>query len=484
MEFGSRKKVFISGLFHVLHPGHQRLFEFAANLGDLVVGVLGDSLSSDVEVSEELRLAEVKANPLVSHAFIVKDSVSTSIREMRPDIVVKGKEFEYQNNAEKSVIDEYGGLLVFSSGEALFSTREYIRTELRSQNLSEIKIPQHFMDRHKITYGRLNELVDSFAEITVCVIGDLIVDEYISCEPLGLSGEDPTIVVTPVDSERFIGGAGIVAAHASGLGAKKTYLFTVLGDDEVGEFASEKLSEHKISAFPLLDPSRPTTHKQRFRSRGKSLLRVSRLTQNPISADLQIQMLKKISEIASDVDVLIFSDFNYGCLPTKLLEPLGKLFRQNSVKMCADSQSSSQIGNISRFVGMDLITPTEREARISMQDADCGLHVLTESLKAKSQAKSVFLKQGEQGLLVQTDNPANGAANMTDQIGALNGSPIDVAGAGDCLLATASLALAAGGNIWEAALLGSIAAALQVGQVGNRPITTRGIKNFLTLDKK
>ncbi len=483
MEVGSRKKIFISGLFHVLHPGHQRLFEFAADLGDLVVGVLGDALSNDVEVSEELRLEEVKANPLVSHAFLVKDSVSTSLREIRPDIVVKGKEFEDQINIETSILNEYGGVIVFSSGEALYSTREYIRAELRSQNLSVIKTPRTFIDRHKITSGRLNELVDSFADITVCVIGDLIVDEYISCEPLGLSGEDPTIVVTPVDSERFIGGAGIVAAHASGLGAKKTYLFTVIGDDEVGEFASGKLSDHGISAFTLLDPSRPTTHKQRFRSRGKSLLRVSRLTQNPISGDLQIRMLKKISEIVSGVDVLIFSDFNYGCLPTKLLEQISKVSRQNSVKMCADSQSSSQIGNISRFVGMDLITPTEREARISMQDADSGLQMLAERLRKKSRAKSVFLKQGEQGLLVQTDNPANGTS-MTDQIGAINGSPIDVAGAGDCLLATASLALAAGGNIWEAALLGSIGAAVQIGQVGNRPITTRDLKNFLTLDKK
>ena len=64
----------------------------------------------------------------------------------------------------------------------------------------------------------------------VCIVGDLIVDEYITCNPLGMSQEDPTIVVTPVEEEQFLGGAGIVAAHAVGLGASVDF-FSVVGSD-------------------------------------------------------------------------------------------------------------------------------------------------------------------------------------------------------------------------------------------------------------
>ena len=56
------------------------------------------------------------------------------------------------------------------------------------------------------------------------IIGDLIIDEYINCDPLGMSQEDPTLVVTPVESKKFIGGAGIVASHAASLGAKTSII--------------------------------------------------------------------------------------------------------------------------------------------------------------------------------------------------------------------------------------------------------------------
>jgi bifunctional ADP-heptose synthase (sugar kinase/adenylyltransferase) len=137
--------------------------------------------------------------------------------------------------------------------------------------------------------------------------------------------------------------------------------------------------------------------------------------------------------------------------------------------MAADSQSSSQVGDISRFQGMALLTPTEREARISTRNHQDGLVVLAEALRRQSSAKSILLKLGEEGLLIHA---GSGADNdwLTDRVGALNTAPKDVAGAGDSLLITSALALASGGTIWEAACLGSLAAAVQVGRVGNTPI--------------
>jgi len=83
-----------------------------------------------------------------------------------------------------------------------------------------------------------------------------------------------------------------------------------------------------------------------------------------------------------------------------------------------------------------------------------------------------LLKLGEEGLLIHA---GNGESNdwLTDRLSALNSAPRDVAGAGDSLLITSALTLASGGNIWEAACLGSLAAAVQVGRVGNTPLTAR-----------
>jgi bifunctional ADP-heptose synthase (sugar kinase/adenylyltransferase) len=141
------------------------------------------------------------------------------------------------------------------------------------------------------------------------------------------------------------------------------------------------------------------------------------------------------------------------------------------VMMAADSQSSSQVGDISRFRGMTLLTPTEREARISARNHEAGLVVLAEALRSQSLAKNILLKLGEEGLLIHA---CIGEANdwLTDRVSALNAAPKDVAGAGDSLLITSALTLASGGTIWEAACLGSLAAAVQVGRVGNTPLKT------------
>lgn len=168
-------------------------------------------------------------------------------------------------------------------------------------------------------------------------------------------------------------------------------------------------------------------------------------------------------------DLLVFSDFNYGCLPQTVVDKVTAMAKTRRMMLAADSQSSSQVGDISRFKHMDLLTPTEREARISTRNREDGLVVLAEALRQQSSARNILLKLGEEGLLVHAGSGTN-SDWLTDRVGSLNSAPKDVAGAGDSLLIASGLTLACGGNIWEAACLGSLAAAVQVGRVGNTPI--------------
>jgi len=150
--------------------------------------------------------------------------------------------------------------------------------------------------------------------------------------------------------------------------------------------------------------------------------------------------------------------------------------KEKNIMIAADSQSSSQIGDVSRFKGADLLTPTEHEARISTRNQQDGLVILAEELREKAAATNVLLKMGAEGLLIHAGYEKSW---LTDRINALNTAPKDVSGAGDSLLIAGSMVLVSGGNIWEAALLGSIAAAVQVGRVGNIPIKTEEILKVL-----
>jgi len=475
--------VFVSGAFNILHPGHLRLFRHAKECGDrLIVGVLSDRImdgkGKSSRIPQNLRLDVVQSNSWVDEAILIDEEVIKVIERLRPDIVLKGKEHEFALNPEMEVLRQYGGRLLFSSGETAFSSIDLLHKEFYEFDPRLINFPRDFLARHGLQLTHLEGLLRKFSKLNICVIGDLIVDEYITCDPLGMSHEDPTIVVTPIDSTRFIGGAGIVAAHAAGLGAK-VHIISVVGDDDAGIFSLKDLKVAGVKNNLLVDNSRPTTLKQRFRCDGKSLLRVSHLHQGAIPAALQKRILSKLENIMEKLNVLVFSDFNYGCLPQDLVNQIIIKAKKCNVLIAADSQASSQIGDISRFREMDLITPTEREARISTRNHEDGLVVLAEELRKQSLADNILLKLGAEGLLIHAGN-GKGDGWLTDRLRALNSAPRDLAGAGDSLLIVSAMTLASGGNIWEAACLGSLAAAVQVGRVGNTPLQAKELLQEIT----
>lgn len=460
--------VFVSGNFNILHPGHLRLLRYAHDLGDeLVVGVYSDRLAAEhAFIAENDRLTAVEAIEWVEDAFIIDEPIENILLQVKPDFIVKGREYEHTHNVEQNVVSQYGGQLIFSSGETTFSSLDLIQRSVDEPNVW-LDVMSEFLSRYNIDKNRLKEIVSQFDKTKICIIGDLIIDEYIECDPLGMSQEEPTIVVTPIESKQFVGGAGIVAAHAASLGSD-VMLLSVTGVDGLARFARQSLERSGVTVRMVEDNSRETTLKQRFRSRGKSLLRVNRLQHRSIGIDLQRKLMSLLEAHAQTIDVLVFSDFNYGCLPQDLVEQITDFGKRNSIKMLADSQSSSQIGNIGRFVDMDLITPTEREARLSLRNNEDGLVVLAEGLRKHARAENVFLTLGAEGLFIYFRSPSG--EQRTDQLPALNQNPRDVVGAGDSLLACAALCSAVGTTVPEAAALGSLSAALEVSNIGNTVI--------------
>ena len=470
----SKKVVFVSGNFNIIHPGHLRLLRFAKECGEfLVVGVLDEKSPGSV-LNEKLRLESMQAITWVDFAFILRESPPDFIEKLKPSFVVKGKEHEERDNPEKEILKQTGGKLIFSSGEISFSSIDLMNKEWKELVLSTIKKPSDYLKRHNFGFQELIEIMEKIKDLKVCVIGDTIIDEYITCDAIGMSQEDPTIVVTPVARENYIGGAGIVALHARGLGAN-VHFFSVVGQDESAGYALKKLEQQGINVHFYHDESRPTTLKQRFRASQKTLLRVSHLRQHSIGTEIRDRLYGDFLEVVDGFDLIIFSDFNYGCLPQVLVEQVTAICRKKKIMMAADSQSSSQIGDVSRFKGMMLLTPTEREARFAVYDFESGLIVLAEKLKKKSLSKNVIMTLANEGILIhaETDSPNDW---LTDKLPAFNTAPKDVSGAGDSLLTCASMAMAIGADIWKSAYLGSLAAACQVGRIGNIPLTPVDLK--------
>lgn len=437
--------------------------KFAAEQGDfLVVGVNSDNVAG-VTLPQELRLENVRSINMVDYAVALEGPPEAFIASLRPNVVVKGKEFEARFNAEQAVVASYGAELIFSSGELRFASVSLLERDYRYADISAIRKPLDFPKRHAFEITAVKSMLAKMSGMRVVVIGDLIVDEYITCDAIGMSQEDPTLVVTPIVTKTFVGGAGGVASHARGLGADVTYC-SIVGEDEAAGFALNSLEKEGVRCHLFADSTRPTTRKQRFRALNKTLLRVNHLRHHPASADIQSKMLKVVETSLAKSDLVLFSCFNYGCLPQDLVDAIVAKARAAGAMLAADSQASSQLGDVSRFKDMALISPTEREARLALNDFEAGLASIAERLIAKARAENLVITLGAEGMLI------NSSSGM-DRLPAFNRSPKDVAGAGDSFFVSAAMALRVGADIWQSSYMGALAAALQVSRVGNTGLT-------------
>ena len=465
------RNILVCGNFNILHPGHIRLLKFARDCGDyLSVAVMADSVMAVVSrVPESQRLELIKLLDFVDEAFITTDTPAMLISKLKPWAVIKGKEFENQSNCEESALEEYGGRLIFGSGEFGFDSGYGFQIPATKWNHFEYSELKDYAVRHQITLDYLSVYFVEIKKLRVAVIGEVIVDEYIHGTAVGLSQEDPTIVMTPIRNERFLGGAAITAGHTKSLTNNYVCLYSVLGCDAEAIFSEQQSITYNLTPYFFKDITRPTILKTRYRIGNKTLLRVNRLRQHSVSNNIQNLILSNFRGKIKELDLVIFSDFNYGLLTQNLVDSITKLCLENNVKIIADSQTSSQIGDISRYKSALLITPTEREVRVALNNSDDGLVILANKLCEISAPKSLAITLGEEGVFIHIPT-ADGLTWDNDKIPALNKNAIDPAGAGDCFLASSGLFLAAGASPWAAFYVGSIAAACQVDTLGNSPL--------------
>lgn len=465
-KYRDKKLVFVSGVFNIVHPGHVRLLNFARECGDvLIVGLFCDDSPGVMLGFEDRKSALIAMESVREVVQVAPEDLAATLGILRPTVVVKGKEHETLSNPEGEVLSSYGGHLIFASGDQKFSSRDLIRREFEGGRTLQLQADNHFLQEHGLAKQSMLDRISGFAGARVCVLGDLILDEYVYCDPLGMSQEDPTIVVTPVESKRFVGGAGIVAAHLTGLGAETRY-FSIVGADDTGRLAEKLLREYGVECIFVNEDSRPTTLKQRFRAQNKTLLRVSHLRSHEAGREYWEALLADLKASLAKTDLVVFSDFNYGCLPQSFVDEVCDLCRRKSVPYVADSQASSQLGDIGRFVGADFLSATEREARLAMNDFRSGLQNVANMLFSKAKVRGLFVKLGAEGMIIVGGEHGQ----RTSSLSALNPNPVDVVGAGDAFLAASALCRVSGASLAESAYVGSVAAGIQVSRIGNLPL--------------
>lgn len=471
-RFPRKKKVIIChGVFDVVHPGHIRHLAYAKSKADILVV----SLTCDKHITkgtyrphvpENLRAISLAAFDMVDYVVIDQEPTPLeNIRYIKPDFFAKG--FEYSDNMPKAtrdemkILEEYGGEMIFTPGDVVYSSTKFLNTHLPSLQIEKLL---SLMSQCGISFSGLRESLKKLPGLKVHVVGDTIIDTYTRTNLIGGTIKTPTFSVLYDGHDDYVGGAGIVAQHMKAAGAKVRFT-TVLGNDALGRFAVETLRESGIEVEAVIDPHRPTTHKNAIIAGGYRLLKIDTLDNTPIGTKIAEQIEEQIA--SKKVDCVVFSDFRHGIFNRTTIPRLAAAIPKNTFKV-ADSQVATRWGNITEFQGFDLVTPNEREARFALADQDSNIGALAGLIKEKTHCGNVILKLGPRGIFFLSDDLYHSVDSFAQDVK-------DAVGAGDALLAYATLTLLATGSLAEACILGAIAAACECEYDGNIPIQPENV---------
>lgn len=313
--------------------------------------------------------------------------------------------------------------------------------------------------------ARLQALLPALAGKTILVIGDVILDEYITGIPTRMSREAPVPVLELESKRYFAGGSANPAANIVSLGSRARQI-GVIGEDAPGTQLLRILQEHGIDAIGIIRcGDRPTTVKTRILAQmglrfPQQVTRIDTLTRRAIDRETEGRILAGVKAAIADAHAVLLSQYNGGLLTRSLVAGVQRICARHQVLLTADVQ-----GSFDSFRALDVIKCNADDARRSLNralnsDADFS-RAAQELHKSYAVRRATIITRGSQGATLAL---AGGALHCP----APKVSDVfDTVGAGDTSIAALTLALAAGGAPQDALLLANYASGIVVRHLGN-----------------
>lgn len=451
-----RRLVLCHGVFDLLHIGHIRYFEQARTFGDiLIVTVTADEFVNKgpdrPAFSEDLRAEAVASLSCVDYVAINHgSSAERPIRVLEPNVYVKGAEYRDAANdvtgkiqEERALVESFGGKMRFTE-DVVFSSSTLINRHL-SNFPKEL---QEYLEifRRCCPLDDVLEVIEGFSKLNVLVVGDTIMDEYVTCEAIGKSSKDPVLVVQETDRECFKGGTWAIADHL----------------------------ESFVDSVYQPTPFTTTTTKTRFVD-GYSLQKLFEVYSSADEEILRGEMedsYEEVTDLMRYADIVIVADYGHGAINSALVEILSQPGHRLALNVQANAGNRG-LHTVSRYPRADVVCLAEHEIRLEARDLDSPLRVLMDQVAKKLRVETLAVTTGRQGCLIRSRDggfvavPAF-AANVVDRVGA-----------GDAFFALMSLGKWVAPEIMG--FLGNVAGAMHVGTMGNRtPIDKVSFVKYVT----
>lgn len=306
----------------------------------------------------------------------------------------------------------------------------------------------------------------------MAVVGDLMLDVYLSGTVSRISPEAPVPVVQVEEERTALGGAANVAANVVALGARCDVL-GVIGRDEGARAvraALEALGDGRAQPMLLEHPERPTTTKTRVMARKQQVVRFDREREDDLEAEASMALREMVVESVARADVVVLEDYNKGALTPPVIRGALESAHARGIPVVVDPK----FRHIFEYRGATVFKPNASELTSAMgvpirPHDDAWL----EEARLRFECDHLLVTLGDAGMALRSDG------GETFRIPTVARSVYDVSGAGDTVTAFVAVALAAGATVMEAAVLANVAAGIEVGKAGVATVSPRELRDEL-----
>lgn len=331
-------------------------------------------------------------------------------------------------------------------------------------------------------YEKLLKIVSNLGSPRVLLVGDFMLDAYVYGDALRISPEAPVPVLKVQNTEYSCGGAGSVARNLAALGAIPVCV-GIIGKDEEGRKLKEMLTESGADIQNLIETAdRPTTTKNRLvglaqHRHRQQLIRIDKECSDSLPEPLYEQILKTVDENIDNCDAVCLQDYRKGVLSEDICIKIIGLAKKANKRILVDP---ALISDYSKYTGATLITPNRKEAGTALeQELKTDEEVAQAAIKLIKQLKleAVIITLDKQGAYLQTEN-------ISEIVPTRPRNVYDVTGAGDMVLATLAIAMAAGCDFITAVQLSNITGGIEVEKFGAVPVTIDEVINEIIAENR
>lgn len=481
------KIVLCNGVFDLLHPGHIAHLQAAKAMGDILVV----SLTASTYVnrgpgrpifSDELRQSSLAALGCVDYVIVTpKVTALEVIEKVRPHIYCKGDEYadaekDVTKNIEKeaNLVSKYGGEIRYTS-EITFSSTRLINNYLNVLPAELKEYVQAFGDRYSLEEVAAG--VDRMQSLKVLVLGEIIIDEFVSCRVQGLTSKGRAPSTRFLKQEQHLGGVFAVARHLANFAGSVAVASAIGNEESVGQLVemhrgSLELDLQKIEGYSTITKRRYIEEKN---DGGQSqLFAINIIDEEGISPTGRQKLFASLEKTLGSYDLVLLVDYGHGLIDSALIE----LVREKANFLALNCQTNSAnygYNPITKYQRADTFCLDERELRLAYSDRSGDSTELLKQLQKHLGAKECWLTLAASGsLAIESDGIIEKTPAMTQQVK-------DTTGAGDAFFALASLSAKLGLPISMGSFLGNIAAALAANVLGNqKPVEKARLLKYAT----